>query len=293
MFALALASIAYAEEDAAPNAAPAPYVQTQDIPYGQVDGIVLPMDTFVPTGKPNGLGIIHVASGAWFSDRGKIMQYESKPKGFTTYCSRGYTVFSIRPGSRTRYTLTEMLAHVDMGIRYVKANAKKYGIDPNRLGITGTSAGAHLSCLAAVSPEKANSESKDANVKQFDTTVKAVGVFFPPTNFLMWGEKPADYVRLQNLFFRDDIKHHTQEEIEAEARKVSPALVAKAPLPPFLIIHGDSDQTVPLQQSKVMVDAVKAAGGDAELIVKPGADHGWATMSEEVKIMADWFDKHL
>ena len=67
----------------------------------------------------------------------------------------------------------------------------------------------------------------------------------------------------------------------------------KGPTIPFLFIHGDADPLVPLQQSQKMVEAIKAEGGAAELIVKAGGGHPWLTIPEEVKIMADWFDRHL
>jgi len=62
---------------------------------------------------------------------------------------------------------------------------------------------------------------------------------------------------------------------------------------PFLIFHGDADPLVPLQQSQKLVAALKAAGGSAELIVKPGGGHPWLTLPDEVKVMADWFDQRL
>jgi dipeptidyl aminopeptidase/acylaminoacyl peptidase len=63
--------------------------------------------------------------------------------------------------------------------------------------------------------------------------------------------------------------------------------------PPFLLIHGDADPLVPLQQSEVMLEALKKAGVPAELIVKKGGGHPWLTLHEEVKVLAEWFDKQL
>jgi dipeptidyl aminopeptidase/acylaminoacyl peptidase len=79
--------------------------------------------------------------------------------------------------------------------------------------------------------------------------------------------------------------------LKEAARKISPALlVQKGPLPPFLLIHGDADPMVPLQQSEKFVQAVKDAGGSAELIVKKGGGHPWLTIRDEVMVMADWID---
>ena len=94
----AVADDATATKEAAPVKAEAAYVQHQDIVFADVDGVGLLMDIFTPTGKSNGLGIVDVASGAWFSDRGKINDHK-RARMFDTFCGRGYTVFAVRPGS--------------------------------------------------------------------------------------------------------------------------------------------------------------------------------------------------
>ena len=63
--------------------------------------------------------------------------------------------------------------------------------------------------------------------------------------------------------------------------------------PPTLIVHGDKDSIVPLQQAEVFVARLKEAGVPVQLIVKPGADHGWTGMDKDLETMADWFDKYL
>jgi len=256
-----------------------PYDQKVDVVYGEAHGTGLLMDVFTPRAKSNGLAIIDVVSGAWHSDRGKIRDH-SLAQVFAIYCGRGYTVFALRPGSRTRYTALEMAAHVKTGIRYTKKHAVEYKIDPERLGLTGASAGGHLAALVAVTLDQG-------------TQVKAAGIFFPPTDFLDWNGKPADINLLGDLLFLGGAKGHSSEEIQEQTLQISPARLVKPPTIPFLFIHGDADPLVPLQQSQRMVEALKAAGGSAELIVKKGGGHPWLTIPEEVRIMADWFDKHL
>jgi acetyl esterase/lipase len=268
-----------------------PYDQKMDVVYGEVHGTGLLMDVFTPKGKANGLGIIDVVSGAYYSDRRKLRDH-ILAQLYSIFCSRGYTVFAIRPGSRTRYTATEMEAHVKTGIRYVKQHAAEYKIDPDRLGLTGASAGGHLATLAAVTPEEGNPDA-DSPLLRYNTRVKAAAIFFPPTDFLDWNGKPADFKTLGDLLFLGGAKGHSEEEIKERAAQISPARLVKPPAVPFLLIHGDADPLVPLQQSQKMVAALKAAGGSAELIVKKGGGHPWMTLPEEVKIMADWFDQHL
>jgi dipeptidyl aminopeptidase/acylaminoacyl peptidase len=98
---------------------------------------------------------------------------------------------------------------------------------------------------------------------------------------------------MADLLFLGGIKGHSEEEIQERARQISPAQLVKTKPIPFLLIHGDADPLVPLQQSQKMVAVLKEAGGTAELIVKQGGGHPWLTLPEEVKIMADWFDQNL
>lgn len=268
-----------------------PYVQTQNLVYLEADGVGFVMDVFVPKGDKNGLGIVDVVSGAWFSDRGKIGDH-MKAGFYDVFCERGYTVFGVRPGSVTKFTAAEMVEHVKSGIRYVKLHAADYGVDPERLTLVGASAGGHLGTLTAVSAEPGKPDAKDPK-DRLDTNVKVVAVFFPPTDFLDWDGKPMKLRDRAGLFV-DCAEKMTDEQLAEEAKKVSPALLIDSdPLPPFLLIHGDADPLVPLQQSQKFVDAVKAAGGSAELIVKPGGQHPWMTIREEVVIMADWITKQL
>lgn len=268
-----------------------PYIQKQDVVYGEVHGTGLLMDVFTPKEKTNGLAIVDVVSGAWSSDRRKLNDH-ALAQIFTIYCSRGYTVFAIRPGSKSRYTVPEMVENVKTGIRYVKEHAAEYGIDPERIGVTGASAGAHLACLAAVAPEAPNPGARD-RLKRHGTAVNAVGVFFPPTDFLDWDGKAADAQLLAGLLVLPGAARPADGEILEKAKAISPALLVTGKPVPFLVIHGDADPLVPLQQSEKLVKALKAAGGDAELIVKKGGGHPWFTIFEEVKIMADWFDARL
>lgn len=270
-----------------------PYVQKQDVVYAEAHGTGLLMDVFTPTGPPNGLAIVDVASGAWNSDRGKIRDH-ALAQLYTIFCGRGYTVFAVRPGSKSRYTAAEMDQNVKSAIRYVKEHAADYRIDPDRIGLTGASAGGHLATLAALTPEPAQREARNP-LERHDTQVRAVAVFFPPTDFLEWGpgvDVPMS-ILAPLLYVGGSVEGRTDDEIKQAARAISPLHRVGKPIVPFLLIHGDADRTVPLSHSRKLVAAIKEAGGSAELIVKPGGGHPWLTIPEEVKVMADWFDKNL
>jgi acetyl esterase/lipase len=275
-----------------------PFTQHQNVVFGESHGVGLLMDIFTPTAPKNGLGVVDVISGAWHSDRGKIRDH-ARAQTFHILCRKGYTVFAIRPGSVTKFSVPEMLANLNLGICWVKDHSQDYGIDGDRLGLMGASAGGHLACLAAVTVE-AEKPSFWKLAKPANSQVKAVAVFFPPSDFLNWDGKPVD-VRgdgrlaglVRRLAFPAGLGNATPEEIVAMLTQISPARLVTPQAPPFLIFHGDADRVVPLQQSEVLLAALKKAAVPAELIVKEGGGHPWLTLHEEVQLVAEWFDKQL
>lgn len=271
---------------------PLPYTQRENIVFAEVHGIGLVTDVFAPSGPKNGLAIVDVISGAWHSDRGKIRDH-IRAQTFHILCGKGYTVFAVRPGSISRFSAPEMLTHLNLGIRWVKEHAKEYAIDPDRLGLMGASAGGHLACLAAVTASTSSADTPN-------TRVKAVAVFFPPTDFLDYGGRAID-VRsgdrfselVRKLALPEGLGSLTDDEVAEKIKQISPARLVTAQAPPFLLIHGDADPVVPLQQSETMRAALQVAGVPAELVVKLGGGHPWPTMHEEVQVLADWFDRQL
>jgi len=274
----------------------APYTQRENVVYGEVHGVGLLMDIFTPREKSNGLAVVDVISGAWYSDRGKIRDH-MRAQTFDILCRKGYTVFAIRPGSITKFSATEMLTNLNTGIRWVKGHAPEFGIDAERLGLMGASAGGHLACLAAVTADDGKVEGGTAVT---GTRVKAAAVFFPPTDFLDYGGKaidPRGEDRFGQLVRRLAIGStggdESAEQMTQKVTQISPARLVTPQAPRFLLIHGDADTVVPLQQSQAMLAALKKAGIPADLIVKSGGGHPWPTLHEEVQIIANWFDKQL
>lgn len=268
------------------------YDREVDHVYATIDGAAFHMDVFAPNGKsadavlrPNekgkGLGIVDIVSGAWRSGRGKFRDHE-QARLYDILTAHGYTVFGVRPGTGPDYDAVQMLDHIQHALRYIKTHAADWGVDPDRLGLTGASAGGHLAALATVNTTP-------------ETTVKAVALFFPPTDFLAWGDKPFEEVTetLGGLFFQGGVAGKPEAEIRARAERISPARQVKPGLPPIRVYHGDADPLVPLQQSEVFVTALKAAGNEAELVVKAGGGHPWLTIPFEIMDMADWFDVRL
>lgn len=289
----------WADEDKPAEPAAPVYTQQQNVVYyDSDDGVALVIDIFTPTGKKNGLGVVDVVSGSWSAARGRLEDHK-KARIFDIICGRGYTVFAIRPGSISKYTAKEMLSNLKTGIRWVKAHAGDYDIDPNKLTICGASAGGHLASLAIVTAEDAEKKPKN-ELEKFDTRLAAAVIFFPPTDFLNWGgvelkegETSPVMMLMGKLVFNDGTKGHSIKDINKQLEKISPARMVTGKEPPCLLIHGDADPIVPLQQSEALVEALKAKNVPVELIIKPGGGHPWPTIYEEVAIAADWIDKRM
>ena len=171
------------------GAAETPYVQHENIVYGEIHGIGLLMDVFTPQGNSNGLGVIDVISGAWHSDRSKIHDHE-RAQTFDILCRKGYTVFAIRPGSVTKFSVAEMLDNLKLGIRWVKIHADEYKIDPDRLGLMELRPAAISRVWRPL--RRTQYRIPTTRALESDASVKAVAVFFPATDFLDYGGKLTD-----------------------------------------------------------------------------------------------------
>jgi acetyl esterase/lipase len=276
------------------------FTRKEDVLYGRKYGSALTLDVLTPS-KPNGLGILWMVSGGWFSDHSAI-----RPEFIKEILKRGYTVFAVVHGSQPKYTIPEVLEDIHRAVRFVRYHAKDYGIDPNRLGITGASAGGHLSLMQGTAGKDGKPDAKDPVDKE-SSRVQAVACFFPPTDFLNYGKPGEDAIGRGILkdfhapfdFHEFDPKTKSlipiakEERIVELGKSISPVTHVTPDDAPTLIIHGDADKLVPIQQAEVMVEALKKAGIPAKLVTKPGAAHGWANMAEDMVLIADWFDEHL
>ncbi|HWE35763.1 MAG TPA: prolyl oligopeptidase family serine peptidase [Isosphaeraceae bacterium] len=277
------------------------FTRKEDVIYGRKFGTALTMDVFTPKEKANGIGVVFAVSGGWFSS------HEGIPIGFITpLTDRGYTVFAVVHGSQPKFTIPEVLQDMNRALRFIRHHAKDYNVDPDRLGIYGGSAGGHLSLMQGAAGDLGNPKANDP-VDRESSRVQAVACFFPPTDFLNYGKAgvhaigagildgfPApfdfrEYVPAKRKF----VAVVDPAEIVATARRISPAYHASADDPPTLILHGDADNLVPIQQAELMVEKLKRAGVEAKLVVKPGAGHGWPGIDKDIRQFADWFDAHL
>lgn len=263
--------------------------RTEDVIYGRKFGTALTLDVIEPA-QPNGFGILWMVSGGWFSSHDAV-----RPAVVAPLLARGYTVFAIVHGSQPKFTVPEIEQDIHRAVRFVRHNATKYGVDPNKLGITGGSAGGHLSLTMAVKGIKGKESARD-EVDRESSAIQCVACFFPPTDFLNYGQPGEDAVGVGIL---KDFKpafgprSETAESRKELGKEISPIYFISSNTPPILIIHGDADKLVPIQQAESFVKRCQETGVTARLIVREGKQHGWADMSRDEELFADWFDEHL
>ena len=277
----------------------------QDIIYGRTAGTALTMDVFTPRDtKTNGAAVIIVVSGGWLSAH-EVLDSPMISVFIGPFIRHGYTVFGVVPASQPKFTIPEIAENVDKSVKFIRANAERFKIDGEKIAITGGSAGGHLSLLQATRPSPGKKLSLNA-LERASGRVQAAAVLFPPTDFLNYrgeGKNIMDDPQLEPFSaafdFREmdntrhifmPVSHRRHTEI---LKEISPAQHISKQTPPCLIIHGDKDDLVPMQQSTLFLDKLKAQGVTAELVVKSGAGHGWGNAEPEIELMAKFFDKIL
>ncbi len=261
-----------------------------DVVYGRKFGTALTMDVFKPK-KPSGIGMIFIVSGGWYSSHDAI-----NPGVGQYFASRGMTVFQVVHGSQPKFTLPEIIPDIHRAVRFIRTHASEYGVDPNRLGICGASAGGHLSLMMAAYGGPGDPKAPDP-VDRASSQVQAAAVFFPPTDFLNYGKPDVRAWKDPTLkdFWHVFAIPPTLPDADQDKimRGLSPIYGITKNTPPVLIFHGDADTLVPIQQSKTFMAKLESAGVPHELIVRPGQGHGWTTMDKDMIPIGDWFEKYL
>jgi acetyl esterase/lipase len=295
-------------EPPAPATAPAAVEHLTDVVYGRKFGVALTMDVFKPKQNANGAGVVWVVSGGWVSAH-TLVETKMAFSPVQPLLKRGYTVFAVVHGCQPKFTIPEILEDMNRAVRFIRFHAADYGIDPQRMGITGGSAGGHLSLMQGTAGGDGDPKAKD-EIDRGSSRVQAVACFFPPTDFLNYGTPGENAVgrgvlkdfapafafsefNPKGARFGSFSRITDESKINEIGKEISPITHVSAESAPTLIIHGNKDFLVPIQQSESFVAKMKEAGVPAELIVKEGASHGWAGIDKDMPKIVDWFDQHL
>lgn len=265
------------------------FTRTEDVIYGRKFGMALTMDVFQPE-DPNGCAVIFMVSGGFFSAKEMIV-----PGFLQPFIDRGYTVFAVMHGSQPRYIIPEAVQDIHRAVRFIRHNAEEFEVNPDKFGISGGSAGGHLSLTMGTQGGEGDTEAKDP-IDRESSAVQAVACLFPPTDLLNYGEPGVDAVGVGILADYKPAfgpRSDTEESRQKYGREISPIYFITPEMPPTLIIHGDADRLVPFQQAEIFVEKATAAGAAAKLIRREGKGHGWAGLEQDFAVCAEWFDEHL
>ncbi len=262
---------------AAEPVSPTPAREFRDVEYAQAGGASLRLDGYVPAGQTPVPAALIVHGGGWVrGDRRANVEPLFQP-----LAEAGFAWFSIS------YTLAanplqvgEAVSDVEAAMRYLRAHAKDYRIDPERLVLVGESAGGQLASMAALGSAGGS-------------FVKAVVAIYTPTDLVALARTSA-YIP-ENI--RKQLNGTPWEKlILARLGQLSPIGAVRAGMPPFLFIHGDADPVVPIAQSKAMCDQMQTVGAACELITVPGGGHGlrrWDASTPYRQQMVEWLQQQL
>src|SRR3954449_844182 len=227
----------------------------RDIEYARVGDMRLALDAGLPQTAGACPAVIVVHGGGWVrGDRALDVAPLLQPLS-----DAGFAWFSI--SYRLMNDVTQFGAgveDVEAAIRFVKAHAAEYRIDPNRIALVGESAGGQLAAMAALNDDPA-------------TRVKAVVALYAPTDLAGIARTSKQVPQ----WIRDNLQGTPFEGIIlARLKQLSPIEHVRRDMPPFLLIHGTADTLGPFEQSRAMCDRMKSAGASCELYPVKGAGHG-------------------
>jgi acetyl esterase/lipase len=283
-----------------------PAVRRQsDVTYGHKAGMALTMEVFTPATR-NGIGVLWVVSSSGRSSREQTLQ-ESFDKRIAPLLDHGYTVFAVIHGSAPMFNIQDQVSDVRRAVRFVRHGARQFGVDPQRLGIAGSSAGGMLALIVAMNPDAGDAASKDP-VEHESDRIHAAGAFFPPTDFTSYGPKGENIVEYMEArggvdptfrFYDADPKTGNRTAITERAdvlrmlREYSVVSHVTAGAPPTILIHGDSDKAVPVDQSRRLIDRLEAANVPSRLVVRERVGHAYPGWEADSGLIAEWFDRYL
>ena len=271
-----------AQQKGARNATPAAALEgvrvLRDLEYVQNGHERNRLDLYLPEKAARPLPVIvYVHGGGW--TRGDKTNGPAFP-----FAAKGYAVASINHRFSQHAIFPAQIHDCKAAIRWLRANASKYSLDPDHIGVWGSSSGGHLVALLGTTAGVKELEGPGGNAEQ-SSRVQAAVDWYGPTDFLTVGPKDT----------RTNLLGGDPQENKDKAVKASPMTYVSKDAAPFLIMHGDKDSTVPISQSGTFAQALQQAGAEATFVIVKGAGHGGPlfTSPENLKLIEDFFSKHL
>jgi len=256
-----------------------------DVVYGHKDGMALTFDIFKPK-RQNGAAVIFMVSGGWVS--AWLPPATAMPR-YEELLNKGFTVITLRHGSSPKYLIPDIVADVRRGVRFIRYNAKQWGIDPNRLGVYGGSAGGHLSLMIGTASDNGDPNAREDFLKESDR-VAAVVAYFPPVDLrqITRGLNPPPSGTVLDRFPALNFE-------KEKAADYSPLLFVTPDDPPTLLIHGDKDELVNIRNSQIIFEAFRKNNVKTDFITIPGAGHGFRgdDAKRAMALTVNWFEQTL
>jgi len=233
----------------------------------------------------------------WIHGGGWMQGSKTAPFPALALVDRGYAVSSISYRLSQEALFPAQIQDCKAAVRWLRANATRYHLDPDRIGAWGSSAGGHLAALLGTSGGVEDLEGTEGNL-EYSSRVQAVCDWYGPTDFLRMND-------VQGIINHDAADSPESrlvggpiQERRAEVARGNPISYVTPDDPPFLIMHGDRDRMVPLNQSEMLYAALQDAGVESTLSVVPGSGHGFRGATPHWREVLQqrpqvFFDRHL
>lgn len=258
-----------------------------DVLYAEVDGHKLLLNLFVPRDVERPPLVVYIHGGSWRAGTFRNCPIE-------WLAEEGFAVASIAYRFSDVAKFPAQIHDCKAAIRWLRSQAKEYGYDAARIGVAGSSAGGHLAVLLGTSADVADLEGTVGGNLDQSSRVAAIVDYFGPTDFVLRGKTHPERA--------NDPKSGTYQllggaaiDLPEQARRASGVSYVSADDPPLLILHGDQDRTVYMDQSESIRDAYTRLKLPVELIVVPGGGHGGKAFysAENRRPVAEFLRAHL